>query len=334
MQWSRFSGSLRNRGRESSSIWQQCLSNIVSSTPWESAMDVRTPSVTLLCTAVLCLCPFAVRDYTTAAISGKNLTCGVSKFADDPDFRIVGGREANKGEWPWQVSVRLTHPQAGKIGHWCGGVLLNEQWVLTAAHCIINPLFVLPQPVFWKIRLGEHRQKLTEGTEKTVGVSHVYYYPWYRGYDQDIALMRMERKVEFNEFISPICLPDSEDEFQDLVCVATGWGKIDYNAKPANLLQEVFVKVYDNSICDRAYRTKFKIAVKKWHLCAGTLEGGKGTCHGDSGGPLQCKMFDGKWYVTGVTSFGSGCAKKGFPDVYTKVAHYVDWIHEVMKRPH
>ncbi|KAH8024567.1 hypothetical protein HPB51_025486 [Rhipicephalus microplus] len=105
------------------------------------------------------------------------------------------------------------------------------------------------------------------------------------------------------------------------------------DARPSNILQEVFVKIYDNGVCDAAYRRKFKIPIKKWHLCAGTLVGGRGTCHGDSGGPLQCKLF-GRWHLTGITSFGSGCAKKGFPDVYTKVAHYVDWIKEVMQRPH
>ncbi|KAL1481850.1 hypothetical protein MTO96_034154 [Rhipicephalus appendiculatus] len=195
-----------------------------------------------------------------------------------------------------------------------------------------SPLFVLPQPVFWKVRLGEHRQKLTEGSELTVPVSHVYHYPWYSGYDQDIALMRLAHEVPYSEHVQPVCLPDADDEFQGLVCAATGWGKVDYNARPSNILQEVFVKIYDNGVCDAAYRRKFKIPIKKWHLCAGTLIGGRGTCHGDSGGPLQCKLF-GRWHLTGITSFGSGCAKKGFPDVYTKVAHYVDWIKEVMQRP-
>ncbi|XP_076342243.1 trypsin-1-like [Tachypleus tridentatus] len=258
---------------------------------------------------------------------GLTKQCGVSKFADDPfTVRIVGGVNAEKGEFPWQISLQLTHPQFGFLGHWCGGVLVDKQWIMTACHCIINPLFSLPHPIYWHVRVGDHHLKRQEGSEKTYNVSHVFYNHWYRNYDNDIAMMRLSEPVELNDYVQPVCLPDKFDQFEGTDCYATGWGKVDFDKKGSTILQKVKVEIFDNSICSKVYSEQFKIPILQWHLCAGTLAGGKGTCHGDSGGPLQCKK-NGKWYLAGVTSFGSGCAKPGFPDVYTRLTHYIDWVN-------
>ncbi|XP_023233218.1 plasminogen-like [Centruroides sculpturatus] len=272
---------------------------------------------------LLCCCGFVF----TLTMEDEN--CGKRNISDEElDFKIVGGLPARPGEWPWQVSVQLTHPQYGKIGHWCGGVLVDKRWVLTAAHCIINSLFALPQPVFWKIRLGDYHLKKTEGTESTIAVSDVYYNRWYLGYQNDLALMRLSEPAKIDYYVRPICLPTSEDGFEDMTCTATGWGKADFNKTGSSILQKVSVKVMENSICLNAYMKNFNISILPSHLCAGDLAGGKGTCLGDSGGPLQCLIKD-KWYLAGLTSFGSGCAKPGFPDVYTKVTYFVDWIKHI-----
>ncbi|XP_013791170.2 testisin-like [Limulus polyphemus] len=232
---------------------------------------------------------------------GLTKQCGVSKFADDPfTVRIVGGENAEKGEFPWQV------------------------WKFRF------PLFSLPHPIYWHVRVGDHHLKRQEGSEKTYNVSHVFYNHWYRNYDNDIAMMRLKEPVELNDYVQPVCLPDKFDQFEGSECYATGWGKVDFDKKGSPILQKVKVEVFDNSICSKVYSEQFKIPILQWHLCAGTLAGGKGTCHGDSGGPLQCKK-DGKWYLAGVTSFGSGCAKPGFPDVYTRLTHYFDWVNSNLK---
>uniref|UniRef100_A0A4Q8K3P6 U19-Liphistoxin-Lsp1a_1 n=1 Tax=Liphistius sp. SGP-2016 TaxID=1905180 RepID=A0A4Q8K3P6_9ARAC len=245
--------------------------------------------------------------------------------------RIVGGNETEPNKWPWQASLMLTHPQFGKIGHWCGAVVVDKLWVMTAAHCILNPLFSLPQPVFWKVRVGEHNLKLTEGHEKTIQVAEVHYNPWYYGYDKDIALLKLEKPLTFNDYVSPICIPDEDAGFQGMKCIASGWGKVDFNKKGSNVLREVEIQILDNSVCHGPYFSVYKIPIKGWHICAGTVEGGKGTCQGDSGGPLQC-LINGQYYIAGITSFGSGCAKPGFPDIYTRVSYFTDWIEETMKR--
>lgn len=241
--------------------------------------------------------------------------------------RIVGGREAARGEFPWQVSLQLNHPHYGKVSHWCGGVIIDKQWVLTAAHCVINPMFVLPHPQFWKVRVGEHHLKRPESSEKIVEVSHVYYYPWYHGYDNDLALFRLKKPLEFGDYVKPICLADEDTQFSGLTCVASGWGKVDFHSKGSDILRAVEIKIFDNEVCNAAYKEKFKIPIRQFHVCAGELSGGKGTCMGDSGGPLAC-MRSGSWYLLGLTSFGSGCAKPGFPDVYTRVPEFTKWIKE------
>ncbi|KAI1280363.1 UDP-N-acetylglucosamine transporter [Halotydeus destructor] len=150
---------------------------------------------------------------------------------------------------------------------------------MTAAHCILNPVFSLPQAQYWEVRVGEHNQKLAEETEKTYSVSKVFHYPWYRGYDNDMALMKLTEPVAISDHVSPICMPNATTDYTDKECVATGWGKVDYNKRGSDILQKVKIQVFDNSECHRAYFPKFKIGIRNWHLCAGTKIGGKGTCH-------------------------------------------------------
>lgn len=133
-------------------------------------------------------------------------------------------------------------------------------------------------------------------------------------------------------------------------CVATGWGRYTTHGPMTSTLLQVSVPLHDNSLCQAKYGNS--IPIRTGHLCAGRLDGTTGTCvvsfvmfykidigkdnnvyfQGDSGGPLQCSLKDGRWVLAGLTSFGSGCAKPGYPDVYTRLAFYIPWINKQINK--
>lgn len=109
-------------------------------------------------------------------------------------------------------------------------LILHHLYLLSSACLSFSPVFSLPQAIFWEVRVGEHNQKLTEASEKTYTVSRVFHYPWYRGYDNDMALMKLSQPIEETEYASPVCMPpDANTDFIGNECVATGWGKVDYS---------------------------------------------------------------------------------------------------------
>lgn len=90
-------------------------------------------------------------------------------------------------------------------------------------------MFVLPHPNYWQVRVGEHNLKDKEDSEKKISVAQVFYYPWYHGYDNDIALMKLSEPVPESPYIKPICLPKDSDTFANMNCIASGWGKVDFS---------------------------------------------------------------------------------------------------------
>nr|XP_037280549.1 uncharacterized protein LOC119173869 [Rhipicephalus microplus] len=261
-------------------------------------------------------------------IKCSTLECGIRPLGTSLRQRIVGGHSSAPGSWPWQVALY-------KEGEFqCGAALVSDRWLVTAGHCFYNTL-----TSHWVARMGMLRRgtEMPSPFEVVASISHVVIHPEYvdKGFANDIALLKLDKPVDFSDYIRPICLPsdgETERPRHTSFCVAVGWGKLlEVGRLFPDTLQEVPLPVLTTEECRR--RTLFLplYNITENMFCAGYERGGRDACLGDSGGPLMCQKVDGRWSLVGVTSNGDGCGRPGRPGVYTKVMRYLPWIHSTME---
>uniref|UniRef100_A0AAG5CQM7 Peptidase S1 domain-containing protein n=1 Tax=Anopheles atroparvus TaxID=41427 RepID=A0AAG5CQM7_ANOAO len=208
--------------------------------------------------------------------------------------RIVGGTPVEDDRFPWMSAIYYNNRFS------CGGSLITDRYVLTAAHCTTKP-----ERALFRVQFGIHERTKPTGTSVERSVKRILT-SWYNAFNNnnDIALLELTFPVAINNRISPIWL--------------------------SGTLQQTEVPILSNRECRRAGYWAFQITNKM--ICAGYLEGGKDSCQGDSGGPLQVLNDKTKRYeIVGLVSWGRACAQKNFPGVYTRVNQYLNWISRNIK---
>ncbi|XP_073502349.1 serine protease 27-like [Phyllobates terribilis] len=241
-------------------------------------------------------------------------------------LRIVGGMTSERDEWPWQVSLHF------KGNALCGGSLISDTWVLTAAHCFET----IPDPLAYTIYLGVYQLSDLQNPKTTSRtVKQITIHPNYTGEGSsgDIALVKLQSPVAFTSSIHPVYLPSRAVQLPEgTLCWVTGWGYVTEQVPLTDpkTLQKVDVALIDSEKCETMYlsdagsESNAKL-IKEDMFCAGYQEGKKDACQGDSGGPLVCNV-NGVWLQLGITSWGMGCAAANHPGVYTRVQHYQSWL--------
>ncbi|KAG6445009.1 trypsin-1-like [Manduca sexta] len=262
--------------------------------------------------------------------------CGIARTRR----RIVGGYETKQQYYPWMAVLMYN----GRF--YCGGSLLNDLYVLTAAHCTAG---------FRKekitVRFLEHDRSQVNET-KTIDrkvsaiIRHLRYNPG--TYDNDIALLKLEERVDLSSALKkvrrdgnstepeenqdvglrPVCLPKGGLSYTNYTAVVTGWGTTEEGGSVSDTLQEVKVPIVSNDECRKGYGGR----ITENMICAGEKEGGKDACQGDSGGPMHIVDENGnKYREVGVVSWGEGCARPDKYGVYSRVNRYLTWIEKNTK---
>ncbi|KAL9904995.1 serine protease nudel isoform 3-T6 [Glossina fuscipes fuscipes] len=251
------------------------------------------------------------------------------RLVKDGDERIVGGSLSAPMEWPFIVAIFRN----GDFH--CGGSIYSANWIITAAHCVVNF-----HRYYYEIKAGVLRLSSASIATQIRPVLDVFVHQHYERFtmSNDIALLRLAAPFQFNRWVKPICLPGVDRTAnnknwmwgpeEDTLCTIVGWGAIRERGPGSDLLRQVIVPIRRE--CPRQDDQVARV------ICAGDPDGGRDACQGDSGGPLFCRSASNpsEWYLAGVVSHGNGCARPSEFGAYTRVALYVNWMKSVINSVH
>lgn len=235
------------------------------------------------------------------------------KLYQKPESRIVGGEIAEEGSAPWQISLQNQYGN-----HICGGVIIDDQYVLTSASCVAG--------------VDKRVLRVVTSTNDWQGLAWQYYVeevivhclfdkPLY---SNDIALLKLTTKIAYDEKTQNITLAHLDELVEGETLTMTGWGSWELGQHYPEELKKLDVTYITNERCKTIYGNSGD-DIDGGHLC-GQPKSGSGACHGDTGGPL----VNSKGQLVGIGNFGVPCAY-GFPDVFARISFYDDWIRTNIK---
>ncbi|XP_053573975.1 tissue-type plasminogen activator [Bombina bombina] len=258
----------------------------------------------------------------------KCSSCG-NRLPAVRQFRILGGKETDVTSHPWQAAIFVISKRTGEEHFQCGGTLIHNCWVLSAAHCFTEQYSTSQLRVVlgrtYRLEPGQEEQKFY--------VERFYSHKRFASdtFDNDIALLKIRSKsgscaVE-TASTRPACMPEPELILPDWTeCEVSGYGKHDEHSPfYSEQLKEGHVRLYPDRLCTPERLSNQTVTSNM--LCAGDTRNHDDACKGDSGGPLVCP-YAGRMHLVGIISWGVGCGEKDTPGVYTRVTKYVNWIRK------
>ncbi|XP_025303858.1 granzyme A [Canis lupus baileyi] len=264
-------------------------------------------------------------DVGTAATMRNSCTFPASSFSiaiflllvpGDFCVEIIGGNQVSPHSRPYMVLLK-----GKKI---CAGALIAEDWVLTAAHCVLDKNS--------QVILGAHSITKKESEKQIMFVKKEFPYPCFDPdtHEGDLKLLQLKKKAKVNKKVSILRLPKRGDDVKPgTMCRVAGWGRIHNNSPQSDTLREVNITVINRRICNDEKHYNYNPVIGLNMICAGSLNGGKDSCNGDSGSPLICEGI-----FRGVTAFGlpGKCGDPRGPGIYTFLSQkYLSWINKTMK---
>lgn len=286
-------------------------------------MKIPTRSTLSFLLGVICL----------ASLAEAAIKCGVGSGVTSSSTRIVGGTEAQPHEDPWVAFVQIQHIPVSTapadlkpLFMACDGSLIDDQWILTAAHCFtpqehykINQTLV----VLGAYNLANKAEERLVAPPNKV-IPHEKYQFGVNNSKYDIAMIKLPGHLDLervHDHITPICLPKLGEMVRKTECQAIGWGKTGpaEDQKPSSVLKVVAHPMIDSTECHDV-----RPEVNELQVCAGFT--GHSTCQGDSGGPLQCHNQANQWVIEGIVSYGDKMCGGPIPAVFTRVDQFLDWI--------
>ncbi|XP_075160655.1 serine protease nudel isoform X2 [Haematobia irritans] len=271
--------------------------------------------------------PVDITTQISKRLAKRKLLVNNKREIENEEERIVGGSFSKPMEWPFVVALY-------RNGNFhCGGSIYSELWIISAAHCVVNY-----HKYYYEVRAGLLRRTSFSMATQIQPVTHIVVHQAYerRTMRNDLSMLRMEKPLQFNRWVKPICLPDIQrttagDDWiwgprENILCTVVGWGAVREKGPGSDSLRQVTIPIRKGCTDKEDQEAE--------DICAGDVEGGRDACQGDSGGPLFCPSVSSphEWYLAGVVSHGNGCARPKEFGVYTRVALFLDWI-EMATRP-